>query len=72
MGTLFRKLGVDDTPVWMLWKDPETREYEAILVAWYNFDQYNEHGFLSLKTFGTEKEAKDWLVEFWDAMWRLG
>jgi len=64
-------IGIDDTPTWMLWCDTETKKHEAILVAWHNFDYYNEKGFLTLKSFGTRKEAEAYLKDFWDSYWRL-
>ncbi len=72
MSPLFSKLGVDDTPVWMLWKNPDTGEHEPILVAWYNFEQYNERGFLTFEIFATKLEAEEYLKEFWRAYWRFG
>ncbi len=71
MGTLLRQIDTDDTPVWMLWKNLTDQKYDPVLVAWYNIDQYSVGGFLTLKTFGTEGEALDWLSDFLDAMWRF-
>lgn len=64
-------VGIDDTPAWMLWRNPETGKHEAILIAWYNFDHHNEKGFLTLKSFGTKQEAEEYLKDFWDSYWRL-
>jgi hypothetical protein len=64
-------LGNDDTPVWMIWRNPETKKHEAILVAWHNQEEYNKSGFLSLKTFGTKVEAEEYLKDFWDSYWRV-
>lgn len=64
-------LGIDDTPIWMIYKNFETGEYESVLVAWYNFDRFNEEGFLTLNTFGTQEEAEIYLKDFWDSYWRL-
>lgn len=61
-----------DTPVWMLFKNECTGEYEPVLVAWYNFQKYNSKGFLTLKTFATKVEAESYLKEFWDSYWRIG
>lgn len=60
----------DDTPVWMLWRNPENKKHEAILVAWYNRAQYDEKGYLTLKTFGTKEDAERYLKDFWDSYWR--
>lgn len=63
-------VGTDDTPVWMLCKSA-TGRYQSVLIAWYNCDQYHEEDFLTLKTFGTKKEADTYLNDFWDSFWRL-
>ena len=61
----------DDTPVWMLWRGPKTKAYEAILVAWYNRECYSFQGYLTLKTFGTQEDAEEYLKDFWDSYWRV-
>lgn len=63
-------IGIDDTPVWMIFLN-DKGEYAPALVAWHNFDQYHESGFLTLKTFGTKQDAESYLRDFWDSYWRL-
>ena len=62
--------GVDDLPVWGIYKNGEGK-YVPKLVAWYTEPVLNENRFLTLKTFGTKREAKAWLSEFWRSYWRL-
>lgn len=62
---------IDDTPVWMLWRNPDNGKHEAILVAWYNRAHYDSKGYLTLKTFGTKEEAEEYFKDFWDSYWRL-
>lgn len=64
-------IDTEDTPVWMLFRNAETGNYRPVLVAWYNFDFYDERGFLTLKSFGTKAEAETYLQDFWDSYWRL-
>lgn len=63
-----RALDIDDTPVWRIFKD-EDKGYVPVLYAWYT--HHDEDRFLTDKTFGSSKEAEDWLQEFWRAYWRL-
>ncbi len=73
METILDKSGVHDTPVYGLWLDSETGKYRPVLVAWYNLGRwYKEEEFLTLRSFGTSREAEEWLQEFWDSYWRLG
>jgi hypothetical protein len=75
MVNLLERIGTSDTPVWMLWKDRNSsnyNQYKPVLVAWYNVHIYSDWDFLTLKTFGSESEAGDYLKEFWQAYWRLG
>lgn len=59
----------DDTPVWMLGKRPGESQYRPVLVSWYNQEEFD---FLVARNFGTEREASEWLKDFWSAYWRLG
>lgn len=63
-------VGTEDTPVWMIHKNSDGK-YVPALVAWHNFDQFNEKGFLTLRTFGTREEAEAYLKDFWESYWRL-
>lgn len=64
-------VGLDDTPVWMLYKSHHTEKYEPVLVAWHTYDQFEEKRFLTLRTFGTQEDAEAFAKEFWQTYWRL-
>lgn len=60
-------LEIDDTPVWRI--QNKGGKIEPVLVCWYTGSI--EEDFLTLRTFGTKKEADAWLREFWAAYWQL-
>jgi len=62
------QLEIDDTPVWRIYRQ-ESGPIEPVLAAWYT--EHDETRFLTSRTFGTQKEAEEWLKEFWQAYWRL-
>ena len=59
---------IEDSPVWMVAKNPKTEKYEPTLVAWYNIEGKE---FLTNTTFGSEADAQTWIDAFWQAVWRL-
>ncbi len=61
-------MDLGDTPVWKIIKKGGGK-YKPVLTAWYT--NHDEAAFLTPKSFGTEKEAEDWLKEFWQTYWRL-
>jgi hypothetical protein len=58
----------DDTPIWRIYKQVDG-QVGPVLDAWYS--GLDESRFLTKRTFGTKREAVEWLQEFWQAYWQL-
>ena len=66
--SLFTAVGLEETPVWMVYNSPEKGPV-PILVGWYTYTEFDATRFMTLRTFGTESDAVTWLEEFWHAFW---
>lgn len=64
-------VGLEDTPVWMIYRDGLTKYPKPVLVAWYNVCEFQPNLFLTDRSFATQQEAQAWLDEFWYAYWAL-
>lgn len=64
-------VGLEDTPVWMIYRDGQTGQPKPVLVAWYNACEFEVGLFLTDRSFATQQEAQAWLDEFWYAYWVL-
>lgn len=62
---------LSDTPVWVVYNKPGSGP-TACLVGWYNVQEFMPSRIMTVRTFGTELEAKAWIEEFWRAYWTLG
>ena len=62
------ELEIGDTPIWRIYRQ-ETGKFAPVLSTWYS--GYDESRFLTSRTFVTEQEARAWLREFWQAVWKL-
>lgn len=65
-------IGLEDTPIWMIYRTGFSRQPEPVLVAWYNVCEFETGLFLTDRSFATQQEAQTWLDEFWYAHWVLG